>query len=72
MNRNNYRGISLLDTSYKVLSNVLHYKFKSYEDEVVNEYRGAFIKEKLTRSNIYCQISNEKILRIQLETICRL
>lgn len=69
MNCNNYKGISLLDTSYRILSNALLYKLKSYKDEIVNKYQGDFIREKSTRSNIYCQISNGKILRIQSKTI---
>jgi len=69
MNCNNYRGISLLDISYRVLSNFPLYKLKSYEDEIVDEYQGDFIREKSTRSHIYCQISNGKILRIQSKFI---
>lgn len=38
MNYKNYRDISLLDTSYKVLSNVLLNKLKPYGDEIIGEY----------------------------------
>jgi len=64
MNCNNYRGISLLDISYKVLSNVLLNKLKPYEDEIVG------VPERLQKrkinggSNTYCQTSNGKMLRI--------
>ena len=53
MNCNNYRGISLLDTSYKVLSNVLLNKLKSYGDEIVGEDQGGFRRGKQTVDQIH-------------------
>lgn len=34
----NYREISLLNTSYKVLSKIILYKLKPYTKEIVGEY----------------------------------
>lgn len=53
MNCNNYRGISLLDTSYKVLSNVLLNKLKPFGDEIVGEYQGGFRRGKSTVDQIH-------------------
>jgi len=53
MNCNNYRDISLLDTSYKILSSVLFNKLKLYEDEIVGEYQGGFRRGKSTVDQIH-------------------
>jgi len=53
MNYNNYKGISLLDTSYKVLSNVLLNKLKPYGEEIVGEYQRGFRRGKSTMGQIY-------------------
>jgi len=53
MNCNNYRGISLLDTSYKVSSNVLLNKLKPNGDEMVGEYQGGFRRGKSTVDQIH-------------------
>jgi len=47
MNCNNYRVISLLDTSYKVLSNI-HLKLKPCGNEIVREYQEGFRRGKST------------------------
>jgi hypothetical protein len=39
---NNYRGISLLSTSYKILSNILLSRLRSYIDEIIGEPQCAF------------------------------
>jgi len=53
MNCNNYRDISLLDISYKVLSNVLFNKLKPYRDEIVGEYQRSFRRGKSTVDQIH-------------------
>lgn len=53
MNCNNYTGISSLDTSYKVLSNILLNKLKPYGDEIVGEYQGGFRRGKSTVDQIH-------------------
>ena len=42
----NYRGISLLSTTYKVFSNVLYERIYPYYEEIVEDYQGGFRKEK--------------------------
>jgi hypothetical protein len=34
----NYRGISLLPTSYKILSNILLYRLTPYVDEIIEDH----------------------------------
>jgi len=53
MNCNNYKDILLLDTSYKVLSNVLLNKLKLCGDEIVGEYQGGFRRGKSTVDQIH-------------------
>jgi hypothetical protein len=38
----NYRGISLLSTSYKILSNILLSRLIPYADEIIGDYHAAF------------------------------
>lgn len=45
INCNNYKGISLLDTSYKVLLNVLLNKLKQNGEEILGGYQGGFGRE---------------------------
>jgi hypothetical protein len=35
---NNYLGISMLSTSYKILSNILRSKLSPYLDEIIGDY----------------------------------
>jgi hypothetical protein len=37
-----YRGISLLNTSYKVLSNVILNRIKPYVNEIIGDYQAGF------------------------------
>lgn len=45
----NYRGISLLDVTYKILAMMIRKRLSEYADEVVGEYQGGF---KVGRSTI--------------------
>jgi hypothetical protein len=38
----NYRGISLLSTSYKILSNILLFRLIPYADEIIGDYQCGF------------------------------
>lgn len=49
----NYRGISLLNTSYKVLSNALLNKLKPYIKEIIGDYQAGFMAGKLTLDQIH-------------------
>jgi hypothetical protein len=39
---NNYRGISLLSTSYKILSNILPARLTPYADEIIRDHQCGF------------------------------
>jgi hypothetical protein len=39
---NNYRGISLLSTSYKMLSNILLSRLSPYVDEIIGDHQSGF------------------------------
>jgi hypothetical protein len=39
---NNYRGISLLSTSYKILSNILLSRLSPYVDEIIRDHQCGF------------------------------
>lgn len=53
INYTNYRGISLLNTSYKVLSNVLHNRLKPYIKEIIGDYQAGFMAGKSTLDQIH-------------------
>jgi hypothetical protein len=39
---NNYRGISLLSTSYNILSNILLSELNPYKDEIIGDHQCGF------------------------------
>jgi hypothetical protein len=47
-NCNNYRGISLLSTSYKMLSNILLSRLSPYIDEIIGDYHCRFLRDRST------------------------
>lgn len=53
MDCRNYRGISLLDTSYKILSNILLTRLKPYGEEIVGEYQAGFRAGRSTVDQIH-------------------
>jgi hypothetical protein len=53
MNCKNYRGISLLNISYKVLSNIILNRLKPYAKEVVGDYQTGFTAGKSTTDQIH-------------------
>jgi hypothetical protein len=59
---NNYRGISLLSTSYKILSNILLSRLSPYVDEVTGDHQCGFRRNRSTTDQILCirQILGEK------------
>jgi hypothetical protein len=58
---NNYRGISLLSTSYKMLSNIS--RLSQFTDEIVGGYQCGFRCNRLTTDQVFCicQILERKI-----------
>jgi hypothetical protein len=51
---NNYRGISLLSTSYKILSKILLSRLSPYIDEIIWDNQCAFRRNRSTTDQIFC------------------
>jgi hypothetical protein len=51
---NNYRGISLLSTSYTILSNILPSKLSPYIDEIIGAHQCEFRRNRSTTDQIFC------------------
>jgi len=49
----NYRGISLLDTSYKVRSLTILNRSEKYATDIIGEYQSGFIRGKSTINHIF-------------------
>jgi hypothetical protein len=50
---NNYRGISLLSTAYKILSNILLARLTPYVNEVIGNYQCGFRRNRSTTDQIF-------------------
>src|SRR5215469_2014907 len=51
---NNYRGISLLSTTYKILSNILLSRPIPYAEEVIGDHQCGFRRNRSTADHIFC------------------
>jgi hypothetical protein len=51
---NNYRGISLLSTSYKILSNILFSRLGPYTDKIIGDHQCRFRRNRSTTDQIFC------------------
>jgi hypothetical protein len=51
---NNYGGISLLSTSYKILSNILLSRLTLYVDEIIGDHQCGFRRNRSTTDQIFC------------------
>jgi hypothetical protein len=51
---NNYRGISLLSTSYKILSNISLSRLSPYVDEIIGDHQCGFRRNRSTTLQIFC------------------
>ena len=51
---NNYRGISLLLTTYKILSNILLSWLIPYAEEVIGDHQCGFRRNRSTTDHIFC------------------
>jgi hypothetical protein len=51
---NNYRGISLLSTPYKILSNILLSRLSPYVDEIIRDNQCGFRRNRPTTDQIFC------------------
>jgi hypothetical protein len=50
----NHRGISLLSTSYKMLSNILLSRLVPYIDEIIRDHQCGFRRNRSTTDQIFC------------------
>jgi Reverse transcriptase (RNA-dependent DNA polymerase). len=53
MDSNNYRGILLLSTSYKILSNLLLLRMTPYANEIIGEYQCGIRRNRSTVNHIF-------------------
>jgi len=53
-NCNNYRGISLLPTTYKILSYILLSKLIPYAKEIIGDHQCGFRRDESTIDHIFC------------------
>ena len=51
---NNYRGISLLPTTYKILSNILLLSLIPYAEEIIVDHQCGFRRNSSTTDHIFC------------------
>jgi len=51
---NNYRGISLLPTTYKILSNILLSRFIPHAEEIMGDHQCGFRRNRSTTDHIFC------------------
>jgi hypothetical protein len=49
----NYRGISLLSTSYKILSNILLARLTPYADEIIGDHQCGFRRNRTATDQIF-------------------
>ena len=61
--RRNYSDISLLPTTYKILSNILLSKLTPYGEEIIGDHQCGFRRNKSTNDHIFCvcQILEKKL-----------
>jgi hypothetical protein len=50
---NNYRGISLLSTAYKILSNILLARLTPYVNEIIGDNQCGFLRNRSTMDQIF-------------------
>jgi len=60
---NNYRGISLFPTTYKILPNILLLRLIPYEEDVIGDHQCGFRRNRSTTDHIFCirQILEKKM-----------
>ena len=51
---NNYRGMSLLPTTYKILSNILLSRLTSYAEEIIGDHQCGFRRNRSTTDHLFC------------------
>ena len=51
---NNYRGVSLLPTTYKILSNILLSRLIPYSEEIIGDHLYGFRRNRSTTDHTFC------------------
>jgi len=51
---NNYRGISLLPTTYNIVSNILRLKLTPYAEKIIADHQCGFRRSRSTTDHIFC------------------
>ena len=51
---NNYRGISLSPTTYKILSNILPSRLTPYAEEIIGDHQCGFRRNRSTAGHLFC------------------
>ena len=51
---NNYRGISLLPTTYKIMSNILLSRLIPYTEDVIGDHQCGFRRNRSTTDHVFC------------------
>ena len=52
--RDNYRGISLLSTTHKILSNILPSSLTPYAEEIIGDHQCGFRLDRSTTDHMFC------------------
>ena len=50
----NYRGISLLSSTYKILTSILLSRFTSHAEEIIGDHQGGFLRNRSSTDHIFC------------------
>jgi hypothetical protein len=51
---NNYRGMSLLPTTYKILFNILQSRLIPYAEEIIGDHQCGFRRNRSTTDHLFC------------------
>ena len=62
---NNYRGISLLPTTYKILSNILLSRISPYTEEIIGDLQCGFRRNRSTTDHVLHSANTGEKMGIQ-------